>query len=251
MKPYQMGQLIALPLQSAIRAQSLALQETISSIEQLAFEDGSARTFRFTAERMIEERKVDPETGVAETQFKVQPIEVSIPLLALMQPPSVHLQEMNVEFGVEVVEPRTEPIQSTAIPRAALGSSLAPSLALFTSLGQSNPTTMKVSMRIVREIPEGTARVIDTLADMISGVPRKTEPATRPPVSGINIEKVAGIGLERAELFRAKEIRTTAEFLKATETTESRKELSATLGVSPRTISNWRTKARLLEEGKE
>ena len=108
MKLLELGQLFAMPLQSAIRAQSLAIQETISFIEQFGLEDGLAKTFRFKTERMVEERTVDPKTGTPETQFKVQPFEVSIPLLAMISPPGLQLQEMNVEFGVEVVEPKTD-----------------------------------------------------------------------------------------------------------------------------------------------
>lgn len=168
MKLYQMGELFALPLQSAIRAQKNALQETLSFIEQMGLEEGQVRTFRFKTERVIEERTVNPETGNAEIKTQVQPLEVSIPLLALLPPPSVQLQEMNVEFGVEVVEPRAELIKS-AVNSAAEGSSLAPSLAAFTPVGQTSPTTMKVTMKIVHETPEGLARVGDLLADLLSG----------------------------------------------------------------------------------
>jgi hypothetical protein len=55
------------------------------------------------------------------------------------------------------------------IPSAVAGSSLASSLSLLTSLGQSNPTTMKVNMKIVRETPEGIARIGDILTDLLSG----------------------------------------------------------------------------------
>lgn len=45
---------------------------------------------------MVEERTVDPKTGVPETKFKVQPFEVSIPLLAMISSPSMQLQEMKL-----------------------------------------------------------------------------------------------------------------------------------------------------------
>lgn len=168
MKLYQIGELFALPLQSAIRAQNSALQETLSFIEQIGLDGEQVRTFRFKTERVIEERIVNPETGNSESKTQVQPMEVSIPLLAILPPPSVQLQEMNVEFGVEVVEPRVEPIKSNVNPIAG-GSSLAPSLAVFTPVGQGSPTTMKVNMKIVRETPEGLARLGDLLANLLSG----------------------------------------------------------------------------------
>lgn len=168
MKSYQMGELFALPLQSAIRAQNSALQETLSFIEQVGLEQGQVKTFRLKTERLVEERTINPETGKPESKTQVQPLEVSVPLLAILPPPSVQLQEMNVEFGVEVVEPRVEPLKSNVNP-AAGGVSLAPSLAALTPLGQASPTTMKVNMKIVRETPEGLARLGDLLVDLLSG----------------------------------------------------------------------------------
>jgi len=168
-KVLEVGELLALPIQSAIRAQSLAFQETFSFVERFGFEEGLARSFRFKAERMVEERTVDPKTGIPETRFKTEPFEVSIPLLALVTPPTFQLQEMNVELGLEVVEPRRESMRLAAIPAPVLGSSLAPSLGFFTPLSESNPTTMKVSMKIVRQVPEGMARLGDLLTDLLAG----------------------------------------------------------------------------------
>lgn len=248
MKLLQLGQLFALPLQSVIKAQSLALQETISFIEQFGLEEGKAKSFRFKTERIVEERTVDPKTGTPETQFKVQPFEVSIPLLAIVSPPSMQLQEMNVEYGVEVVEPKTEPIKSSVIPSEVIGSSLATSMGLFTSLGQSNPTTMKVNMKIVRETPEGLARLGDVLTDLLSGKTPSSE--TPPPKIPPSIEKIPGIGTEIANILKAKGILTAKDFVSSTETREAIKEIAKTLGVSEKRVVEWREKSKLLVEEK-
>ena len=248
MKLFQLGQLFALPLQSAIKAQSLALEETISFIEQFGIEEGKIKTFRFKAERMVEERKVDPKTGVPETEFNVQPFEVSIPLLAMISIPSIGLQEMNVEYRVEVVEPKTEPIKSSVIPSAVIGSSLAPSLGLFTSLGQSNPTTMKVNMKIVRETPEGLARLWDVLTDLLSGKAPSAE--IQLPKIPQPVEKIPGIGPEIASILKAKGIFTVKDFISATETREAIKDIAKTLGVSEKRINEWRKKTKLLNDEK-
>jgi hypothetical protein len=250
MKTLQLGQLFALPLQSAIKAQNLALQETISFIEQFGFEEGIAKTFRFKAERMVEERTVDSKTGIPETQFKAQPFEMSIPLLALVSPPSIQLQEMNVEFGVEVVEPRTEAIESATVPSKVLGSSLTPTLSLFTPLGQSNPTTMKVNMKIVREVPEGMARLGDSLTELLSGKPPELDKQA-PPEKGIDVEKIAGIGRERASLLRAKRIITVKDLIQSTETSGAIRDIAKTLGVSENRVREWREKAGLLIKEKK
>jgi predicted flap endonuclease-1-like 5' DNA nuclease len=248
MKLLQLGQLFALPLQSAIKAQNLALQETISFIEQFGLEGGLAKTFRFKTERMVEERTVDPKTGIPETKFSVQPFEVSIPLLAIVPPPSMQLQEMNVEFGVDVVEPKTEVIKSAMISSAVIGSSLASSLGRYTSLGQSNPTTMKVTMKIVRETPEGLARLGDVLTDLLSG---KTPSAETPPYKiPPSVEKILGIGTETASILKAKGILTVKDFVSSTETREAIKEIAKTLGVSEKRVAEWREKSKLLIEEK-
>ncbi len=247
----QLGELFALPLQSATRAQNFSLQETISFLEQFGLEEGVAKTFRLRTERMVEERTTDPETGIPETQFKVQPFELSIPLLAMVSPPSIQLQEMNVEFGVEIVEPRSEPIESSAIPATVLGSSLAPSLSVFTPLRQSNPTTMKVNMKIVRETPEGMARLGDTLTDLLSGRPVEEptvieepgpELADRPAIA------VAGIGPRTADRLEQLEIFTVRDFLTATATPERISRLvgilrSAGVRASEDLVREWRESA--------
>lgn len=244
----QLGQLFALPLQSAIRGQSLALQETISFIQEFGLEKERARTFCFEVERMVEERTVDQE-GIPKTQFKIQPFKVSIPLLAIVSPPSMQLKEMNVEFGVEVVEVRSEPLASAVIPSAVRGSSLASSIGLFTSLGQSNPTTMKVNMKIVRETPEGLARLGDVLTDFLSGETLSRE--TPSPIMLLSVERIPGIDLETANILKAKQICTIKDFISLTDTKEGVKELAKTLRVPEERIVEWREKAQPLIKDKK
>lgn len=239
MKTLQLGELFAMPLQSAIRAQSLAFQETISFIEQFGLEDGVAKTFKFKAERMVEETTVNPKTGASETQFKVEPYEVSIPLLALISPPNVQLQEMNVEFGVEIVEAESESIKSSSIPSSVLGSSLASSRSVFTSLSESNPTTMKVNMKIVSQVPEGMARLNDLLTDLLSGQSTETKEGTSP-----SVEKIPDISKAATDILKGKKILTAKDFVSATETTESVKNLAKTLDVPEDRIAEWREKAK-------
>jgi hypothetical protein len=252
-KLLQLGQLFALPLQAAIRAQNLALQETISFIEEFGMEKGSARTFSLRAERIVEERKIDPETGESKTEIKEKPLELSIPLLALVPPPVMQLQEMDVEFGVEIVEPRTEPIKSSVISSALKGASLAPTLALFSPLGKSNPTTIRVKMKITRDVPEGMARLGDVLVDLLSGkTPSASTGAQKKQAeSSLPVEKIRGIGAETADLLKKKGIATVMDLISATKTNEGVKELAKTVGVSERRILGWRKKAKLLAEGEK
>jgi hypothetical protein len=251
MKVYPIGELLALPLQSAIKAQNLAIQETISFIEQFGLEEGAAKKFTIKAERVVEERTIDPQTGEPKTEFKVQPFELSIPLLALISPPNIQLKEMNVEFGVEIVEPKSETINTGVIPSEVIGASLSQSMALYTPLTQSNPTTMKVNMKIVKEIPEGMARIGDLLTDLLSGQSVTEEPgppSTRPPLP---VENIPGIGRKRVALLKERNILTVKEFISAADTKEGIKELARALRVSEKRIIEWKKNAKPLLEGEQ
>jgi hypothetical protein len=171
MKPTPIGELFAIPLQSAIRAQVLAHQETIATLELLGIDKGQARLFRLRAERTVEERIVDPETGVAETKQTVQPFEITIPLLALLPLQTIKLQEMDVDFGVEVLEIKSEQIASETLAPRARGPSLAGSPAILGTFAQTKEALMKVHMKIVRDTSEGLARTNDLLTDLLSGRP--------------------------------------------------------------------------------
>jgi len=265
MKAIAIGEIFALPLQSAVRAQNLAFQEAITAIEQIGLEEGKAKVFSFMTERMVEERVIDAKTGEPRTQFRAQPFEISLPLLAMVPLPGLRLQEMNVEFGVDVVEPKAEPIKTAIISPAALGSSLAASPALF-SKGSSNPapSMMKVTMKIVQNVPEGMSRINDMLADLVSGravdsaqsPPAEKAPVAEekvPPVREANVQEIRGIGPETAAILKGKGISTIEEFLEATETAESKADFASAIGrgISPQRIETWREAGRLVLKGKE
>lgn len=245
----KLGELFAAPLQSAIKAQNLAIQEIISFIEQFGLEKGKIKTFHFEAEKIVEEREINPKTGIPETRFKAHPFELRIPILALIKPPSMQLQEMNVEFAVDIVETKTEEIKSDMIPSGVLGSSLASSRALFVPIGRFNPPTMKVNMKIVRELPEGIARVTDTLTDLLSGIPKEVEPVNKTKI--VAVEEIPGIDPQLSKKLREDGILTTIDFLKVTETPESLKKLCKSLKISPKRIEELREKVKLLEKSKK
>lgn len=254
MQVQQLDQILALPLQSAIRAQNLAIQETISLIEQFGTEDGKAKPFRITAERLVEERVVDEKTGNTETKLKVQPFEINIPLIALLPPANINIKEMDVEFSLEIVEPRSEPIKSYIIPSKAIGTSLASSLALLTSPEKSNPNSMKVNLKIVREIPEGMARLTDVLTSLMSG--QKVQEEEKPPKEDsqpkatILVNSISGINLEAVNILKERGIVTIKDFIDATKTKDDAAKIAKRLGVSQKTVNSWRKIALLMVEGK-
>ncbi|MEK6756045.1 MAG: DUF4332 domain-containing protein [Bacteroidota bacterium] len=242
MKLLELGELFALPIQSAVKAQNLAHQETLFFIDQFGIEDGKARSFRLKTERTVE--MIDPKTGSSTPRLEIEPFELSIPLLAMLSPPVMSLKEMNVEFAVEVVEPKTEDIKSPLVPSKLMGKSLSSSRSLLTPLGQSNPTTMKVNMKIVRETPEGMARLGDLLTELLSGRPQSAEQ----PKKGVPVAKVHGIGSETAAILEGRGIHTATDLVSATETKEAIDVLAKAVGVSAKRIVEWREKAKLMKE---
>jgi len=273
-KPYELRQLFAMPLQAAVNAQALALHETLTFLEKVGMEKGSVRTFRLKTERLVEEEEVDAE-GRPKLVPKTKQVELSIPLLALLPPPAMKLQEMDVVFGVEIVEPRSEKLELPGVVRAE---SLAPTLAFLSPPGAKNPTTMRVKMRIVNEQPEGMARLGDVLADMLSGREGGDDSAeeagasseqpgsllearvdmdlVRGVVRGAEktepeIEKVRGVGRATAAKLRSTGINTAGELVKLAEDREALKKVSKTLGIPDRQLLRLARRAKLLTEGEK
>ena len=171
MRPAPIGELLAIPLQAAVRAQVLAQQETLAMLELVGIENGAARLFHLQAERTVEERVVNTTTGAAEIVRVKEPFELSIPVLALVPLQTIKLQEMDVDLAVEMVDVKEERLRSTAVPAEVRGPSLAGSPALLGSLTGNDGAGMKVHMKIVRDTSEGLARTNDLLTDLLNAKP--------------------------------------------------------------------------------
>jgi hypothetical protein len=243
MRAFPLAQLLAVPLQSAVRAHAMAGQEALRVLMDFGLQDGKARTFRMSADRVVEEQVLDPETGKFETKFVTRPFEVTVPLLALISPPSSQLQDMTVDLAVDVLQPRADPMEPVA--RALPGTpSLAGSLARYTPLSGDPATTMRVSMRIVQTAPEGVARLDDVLVDLLSGRPAVDEGAREVPP----IERLRGVGPGIGGLFRARGILTVADLVRAARRPESVSELAQIIGVSLERMAAWVEESRRLLE---
>ncbi len=279
MKPHELRQLFAMPLQAAVNAQALALHETLNFMREVGLEEDAVRSFKLKTERVVEEEVVD-EAGKPALVPRTKKVELSIPLLALLPPPAMKLQEMNVEFGVEVVEPRSERFQ---LPGTALEAvSLAPTLAFLSPPEAKNPTTMRVKMKIVNEQPEGMARLGDVLADMLSGkesdegappekagkeekpgksviapeIPPGIERIVKPlskEVKGkeVEIEKLRGVGRTTAARLKSVNIRTAGELARIAEDRESLREVARRVGIPPGRLASLAKRAKLLTEGEK
>jgi len=213
------------------------MQETLATLERIGIENGNVKTFKLRAERITE----DP-TIVG--QIKVEPYELSIPLLAMLPVASMQLQEMDVEMAIDVVETQKQPITSKAFAGMVPGSSLSGSLSMFSAVGQSSPTTMKVHMKITKEKPEGMARLGDLLADLLSAraVGKEKEKT---------IDEIPGLSPDIVKTLKERGITTIRDFLSVTEDKNARTALAKELKISLSRIDAFRKKAKQILESSE
>lgn len=218
-------------------------------IEQLGLENGVAVPFALTIERMVEGKAGRGGGDSTQPEIRLERVALSVPLLALVHPPSLHLQEMNVEFGVEVVETREEPIASSMVPAGAKATSLSKSRAVFAPLGAANHTTMKVNMKIVREVPEGLARLGDLLADaMVGGKAPAGEPPKAGGESSAPVGRIPGIGREVLGALRREGIETVDDLVSAAASDEGVRKLAKGLKVSAEKVREWVELGKSIEE---
>jgi Protein of unknown function (DUF2589)/Domain of unknown function (DUF4332) len=240
MKPQPLANLLAVPLQSAVRAQALAAREMLSFVQQIGMEGNTVRTFKLRTSRVIEETRLNPQTGRPETQLVERPLEISVPLLTMVPMPNMLLSEMNVEFGLDIIEPRSETLEFAGTsPEPA--TSLASSLAVFTPLAQSASTTMKVNMKLVQQAPEGLAKLGDVLVDLVSAQPVS-------PTGVPRVRDIPGIAPEQAEALRAQNIATAEDLTAIAANPEALRALAAAIGVSEQRIRVWIEEAKALME---
>lgn len=163
MKLLQLSELFAAPVQSTVRAQFLALQETISQIEEIGVEGEKAPVLKIKTERLVEKHVIDEKTNESKTIFDHEPIYISIPILALAMPSVIAIKNVEVEFDVEMVEPISTPIKSRFLPIKKAGLSLASTKSIYAKKSSDISPTMHVKMNIGSETSEALGRINDLL----------------------------------------------------------------------------------------
>lgn len=166
MKPRPINELLAVPLHAAIQAKTMSALETLDVIKKIGIDsENQVKNLTFRTTRMVE---VPQPTDFKEpVHYEKKNMEVSIPLLSLINLPSVQLTEMNVEMALHVVDDAS---LSAEEKKTLMASSTLPLAGVLTHAQSRNlPPTIKINMRIVERVPEGLARVNDLLADMLQG----------------------------------------------------------------------------------
>ncbi|MFI6283890.1 DUF2589 domain-containing protein [Streptomyces sp. NPDC051018] len=171
MEPQPLSHLFALPIQSAVRASVLGAAEALSFFQKTGLEDGKLRMLRFVSERVVEERRRDPETGNVTTVHVNRPVEISVPLISLLPPVGARIQDIEVDFALDVVGVAKAPLPFGRVVAGPRPVSVAETRAVLVPSRPDTPAGMRVRMRLVAEPPEGAARIGELLHEQIGGRP--------------------------------------------------------------------------------
>lgn len=203
MRAYDLGRLFSLPVQAAIKAQAIAVREAMSFVEEFGIENGQIKTYPLTVERYVEETYKSP-SGETMTHLVHKPFLMQVPVLSLVHPPFIQIREIKVDFGVEITSTSSQAISSDIVQSEKADRSLANTKGIYTPPDAPNPTTMKVTMMVEKEIPEGLARIYDVLNDLITAFPTKTD---KPKKGDWPVIVIEGIGKTYSQRLASGEIK--------------------------------------------
>lgn len=234
LKSRDISELFTLPIISAIRAQSMAVEETISYIQEFGLdESGKTKSFSIKTERMIEENIINSTTKKPETITKLVPIKIDVPLLALFPPPALQIQEMNFEFGIDIVQER--PSNTKSMKNGGKGKKFG-SRGVFKPVKESNPPNVKVSMKITKDVPEGISKLQDILVENIVGKPIE-EKGLR------TISIIKGITTSIETKLNEEEIMTIDDFVDATKNYSLTRKLASKTKIDIKKLTKIRDSA--------
>ncbi|QQO10140.1 DUF2589 domain-containing protein [Breznakiella homolactica] len=182
-KGIPMGELIGAPLTAACEAQIRLAQATFNFVKQIAFEDEKGTQTRLVKFKL--QRPTETPTGYDKVD-----IEVQAPFLGLVPIPALLIEDVNVEFQMEVAA--TE--QSKTNTAAEVNTTAKASWGLFSKASievqgkvtssrentRSTNQTAKYQVRVNarQQVPtEGLSRLMDVMAQCTAPLPSSNTPA--------------------------------------------------------------------------
>jgi len=175
------------PLQAAIQAQNAASMATVNFIKEVGFEPGSTpgtmgpvRYVDFKFSKSVPDPDYDPDAPVSATNQPMmnQDIEVQVPLLAMLTPPALRIDEMTIDFNAKLTSVETASVSSEFAASAELGINYkvvnfkaSASYKRTSSRGTSVEKTYNLGVKLTAvndEMPEGLDRILTMLEDSIT-----------------------------------------------------------------------------------
>ncbi|KNE82463.1 MULTISPECIES: DUF2589 domain-containing protein [Streptomyces] len=170
------------PLSAVVHAQAQSAQSSVDYIKSVGFgPDGSPTMVSFAYDRPVETRN---DQGVV-TGVEHQKYELSVPILTMLQPPFIRVQEATIEFNAKINSVQESSTASSNDVQASLGASagwlpFSASLKVNYSHQQSTSEgskvertySMAVKVKAVQdEMPAGTERLLNILERGINEAP--------------------------------------------------------------------------------
>ena len=168
-------ELIANPFVAACESQTLLVNEYISYVERLAYEDDALTTRILTLD--LERPTTDSQTGAINTQS----VQVNAPLLALVPIPSLMITTVSVKFNMSVSTSESTTSTSESERNLSLSGSFFGIRASFSGSVKSSEertrssdqsATYEVHVEATQQEPvEGMSKLMDILSSTITPIP--------------------------------------------------------------------------------
>ncbi|MCK9171667.1 MAG: DUF2589 domain-containing protein [Treponema sp.] len=156
------SELIAAPLEAAVEAQTKLAQSTVDYITEVGFEKNGnrAREMMFTVQRP------------AEKEGKTEELTIRAPLLALVPVPNLAIEEMNIDFQMEVTSTdkvvEKKQTEGNEEGRIVVAGKVSSNAEHTRETNQSAKYQIQVKAR-KQAAPEGLSRLLDVLAATVRG----------------------------------------------------------------------------------
>lgn len=162
------------PLQAAINAQTAASLAQVDFIQKVGFTQPTpGSTSSFTPELVYVDFQIKKETGDSTTQTPTQTSTIKVPILTMVNVPSIRIEEITIDFNAKLTSVETK--NTTATTGVDTSASAGCKLASFKVSASYKKTTttgnnvektynMAVHVRAVNdELPAGLDRILTML----------------------------------------------------------------------------------------
>jgi hypothetical protein len=200
-KGLPIGELIANPLIAAAQAQGKLAGITEQFIEEVGLQKDpndstklQARTVKFGYDAVVEKKTTDPTTGEETTTTVAEPRSMNVPLLAIVNTPSLSVKQVKIDFDMKV--------QSTSENKSSTSANVSTkanykawwspvSASVTASVGSKSENTRKTDNSARYTVhcearddgaPEGLMKVLDILGDAIKPTQKGGAAAAPAPV---------------------------------------------------------------------
>lgn len=189
--------LISGPLEAIVEAHALLAQSTLQFISEFGLEPASSEKPAATAVqpsqapaaklRMVEFTYVHPVPDPSNPGNVIDtPVQVKVPLLAMVSLPNLKISEATLDFNIKVVgfskipeEERISKLQRAKPPFQVYG--VYASKTQVPEKAEQEPSTLAISIKITKDqVPDAANKILSLLQDAIISRPIK-EKAPKPP----------------------------------------------------------------------